>query len=90
MENNKLFRILKDVDRALEGHEFMAANHLAIEVASSFEKAENYPAIRDILYDLAFIHKEFVECQEVMNAQLQHRVNKAINNIREFNLSLIN
>lgn len=90
MENNKLFRVLNDVGNALEAHEFTTANRLAVDVASSFEKAENYPAIRDILYDLAFIHKEFVESNETMDVQLQHRVNKAMNNIRNFNLSLIN
>lgn len=90
MVNNKLFRVFNDVERAIGEHQFANANRMAIDAAAAFEKAENYPAIREILYDLAFLHKEYVESNEMMDAQLQHRVNKAIQNIRNFNLSLIN
>lgn len=83
--NNKLYFLFKDIIGFLANGEYHRANVDLCNMSKSFEgDKELYPYVRNALYDLAFLHKDFVENKEKADAHLKdktHRVMTELKNV---------
>ena len=90
MPRNKLYYILRNVVEMLAQHDYEEANKLMTKEAVAYEGDKKvYPEIRNILYDLAFLHKDFLEVGKI-DPTLKNKTHLVITDIKAFYNTFVN